>query len=200
MSENSKTEWPDGADGAVDEGFLERWSRRKSTARQGEALPEPAEETASVADDAGELVTADEETSGDDPAGQSDAAAVPELPPIESLHEDSDYSVFMASGVSQDVRQQALRKLFQSPKFNVRDGLDDYDLDYSNPEPLGNIVTAEMRRRMLDGLKRLAGVDEDDEIAAESLAMSSEADEAPEPDEAPTQAEADADDEPPATS
>jgi len=85
------------------------------------------------------------------------------LPPIESLGADSDYSAFLSSDVSADVQRKALRKLFQSPKFNVRDGLDDYDLDFTNPEPLGNIVTAEMRHRMRIELEKLAGLDEDAE-------------------------------------
>ncbi len=68
-----------------------------------------------------------------------------DLPDLDELGEDSDYSMFMAKGVSREKRQAALRKLFHSPKFNVTDGLDDYCEDFTKFEPLGGIVTAEMR-------------------------------------------------------
>jgi hypothetical protein len=151
-----------------DDDFLTRWSERKTMARQGVELPEP-EEDAGVAppvdsepdDDAGEAAA----------DGESAAAEPVELPPIESLDENSDYSPFLASGVSPDVRRDALRKLFHSPKFNVRDGLDDYDLDFTNPEPLGDIITAEMRHRMQVELERLAGLrDEEEEMPEEAVA------------------------------
>ncbi len=149
------------------EGFLTRWSRRKSEARKGETLSEPPDdpdvgpqEALQAPQDAlpaGERGVA----SPDDEEGQEDVAT--ELPPLESLDEDSDYSAFMGEDVPQDLRQKALKKLFHSPKFNVRDGLDDYDWDFSNPEPLGDIVTAEMRYRIERELERLAGLDEDEE-------------------------------------
>ena len=132
------------------EGFLSRWSQRKAMARDGVELPEAAEiPEPPQAETDGSSPPADEATAGE-------ALESPELPPLESLHEDSDYSAFLGKDVSPDLRQKALRKLFQSPKFNVRDGLDDYDLDFSNPEPLGDIVTAEMRYRIQAELERLA--------------------------------------------
>ena len=135
------------------EGFLSRWSQRKAMARDGVELPDepelpdlpPATEAAD-ADNAPATV--------DSEAG--DAEPPTELPPLESLDENSDYSAFLNKDVSPDLRQKALRKLFQSPKFNVRDGLDDYDWDFTNPEPLGDIVTAEMRYRIKAELERLA--------------------------------------------
>jgi hypothetical protein len=143
-----------------DEGFLTRWSERKSMARQGLEPPEPEEndgvppEAEGAAGDPADAATAE----------VADAAAEPvELPPLESLDEDSDYSPFLAAGVPSDVRRDALRKLFHSPKFNVRDGLDDYDLDFTNPEPLGDIITAEMRHRMQVELERLARLDEEND-------------------------------------
>ena len=183
------------------EAFLTRWSRRKALSREGVELPEPDDE-----------VAADSESPyGDSPRGNGDEmqgavepadapAQAPELPPIESLGEDSAYSAFLASDVPADLQRKALRKLFQSPKFNVRDGLDDYDLDFSSPEPLGDIVTAEMRRRLRAELERLAelgddegAVDEDGQEAApapETVAESNE----PEP-----PADSEPDDDEPAT-
>jgi hypothetical protein len=85
------------------------------------------------------------------PEAAADAAAVlrdEDLPPIASLDEDSDYRPFLSSGVSEHLRQAALRKLFHTPKFNIVDGLDDYADDYRVFTPLGDIVTADMRHRM----------------------------------------------------
>jgi hypothetical protein len=151
------------------EGFLSRWSQRKAMARDGVELPDEPElpEQPPVID----------ATAVDDPPAEvepAEAEAPTELPPLESLDENSDYSAFLNKDVPSDLRQKALRKLFQSPKFNVRDGLDDYDWDFSNPEPLGNIVTAEMRYRIKAELERLArkALEEDatDETAVVAVA------------------------------
>ncbi len=127
----------------------------------------------------------------DDEAARAPAATPPELPPLESLGEDSDYSAFMGEGVPQDLRQKALK--FHSPKFNVRDGLDDYDWDFTNPEPLGDIVTAEMRYRIERELERLAGLDDDAEKPEDAPAVA--AVEAGQHDEADDREDPEADDE-----
>lgn len=71
-----------------------------------------------------------------------------DMPPLESLGPDSDYREFLSKAVSPELRRAALRKLFSSSKFNVTDGLDDYAEDYTRHAPLGEIVPAEMRRRL----------------------------------------------------
>ena len=38
-----------------------------------------------------------------------------------------------------------MRHVFSQPKYNVRDGLDDYDDDYTKFEPLGDTVTSDMK-------------------------------------------------------
>lgn len=117
-----------------DEGFLSRWSRRKQ-----QAIEEPSE-------------AADEETS--ELAGQAAEQAPSEevyqptdedMPPLESLNEDSDYSGFMSPKVSDGLRRLALRKLFHSSSFNIVDGLNDYDEDFTNFAKLGDIVTCDMK-------------------------------------------------------
>ena len=161
--------------------FLARWSRRKTEARTGVELPEPEADHEPAADDAADSVSAatSEPVEHSEDLPDNPAEATPELPSIDSLDENSDYSAFLSSDVSADVQRKALRKLFQSPKFNVRDGLDDYDLDFTNPEPLGNIITAEMRHRMRIELEKLAGLDEDAEDVEdkETVAAAIEADE-----------------------
>ena len=152
-----------------DEGFLTRWSERKAMARQGVELPEP--EGHAVVPPEGRSETGDEADEAAATGESADTVAEPvELPPLDSLDEDSDYSPFLAAGVSPDVRRDALRKLFHSPKFNVRDGLDDYDLDFTNPEPLGDIITAEMRHRIQVELERLARLDEESDDSDDAVA------------------------------
>ena len=153
------------------EGFLERWSRRKALSQKGEALPEPEDDATPQGGDVPEAGAAADEAPEEQGGEGATPDAVPELPPLETLSEDSDYSAFMGEGVPADLKQEALRKLFHSPKFNIRDGLDDYDWDLSKPEPLGDIVTAEMRYRIERELERLAGLDEDQEAPAETPAL-----------------------------
>ncbi len=61
---------------------------------------------------------------------QGPAAPADACPAIEDIQENDDVSRFLCADVSEDVRRQALRTLFHKPKFNRRDGLDDYDEDY----------------------------------------------------------------------
>jgi len=164
MSETPRKEQP--AQDADSEDFLSRWSRRKTQAHKGAAeadvaaMPKPVS-APPVDPDSAQLSPPEV---GDDAAADAGTADVPavELPPIEALDENSDYSAFMQSGVPADMQRKALRKLFTSPKFNVRDGLDDYDLDFSNPQPLGSIITAEMRRRVQQELERMMAGETDD--------------------------------------
>ena len=122
----------------AEEPFLARWSRRKRQAREG------------IEEGAAEPVEAESAPAGSAPAEPAPAEpqALPELPDIESLGEESDYSAFMASGVDESLRRKALRKLFSSPKFNVLDGMDDYCEDFTRWAPLGDVVTADMRHHL----------------------------------------------------
>lgn len=124
-----------------EEGFFRRWSSRKRRARRGEAeesVPAPPSEKAKP-DQVGES------TESDEPERVLTDA---DMPAIESLNEDSDYSPFMSPGVSDALRKLALRKMFLSSKYNFTDGLDDYADDFTKFAPLGNIVTADMRHQM----------------------------------------------------
>lgn len=70
-----------------------------------------------------------------------------DMPAIETLDASSDFSGFMAPGVSAKLRKLALKKLFAGAGFNIRDGLDDYDDDFTNFEPLGDIITWDMQQQ-----------------------------------------------------
>jgi Protein of unknown function (DUF3306) len=138
------------------EPFLARWSRLKQDARtQGASGSEsdPGAEGGPAAAPAAPLP---------DPAPEPGSKLLTDedMPPVESLTDDGDYSGFLSAGVSELLRRKALRRLFSSSKFNVTDGLDDFAEDYTGFAPLGDVVTADMKHRMerlLDELGSNAG-------------------------------------------
>jgi ferredoxin len=95
-----------------------------------------------------------------EPASASDRESA--LPPLDSLDEKSDFSVFLSPGVSEEQCKSALRKLFHSQILAQRDGLDDYDDDYRSFKPIGDTVTAHARHQM-ERLSRDSGSRDADE-------------------------------------
>jgi hypothetical protein len=60
------------------------------------------------------------------------ATTAPELPSLTELNKDSDFTPFLRAGVPEGVHREALRALWRSdPVFAFRDGLTDYDDDYT---------------------------------------------------------------------
>ena len=96
---------------------LQRWSRIKREAKaekskeaERQPAPSPAKTAAITPAARSEPVKSEEQKKIDD--------IVKDLPPIESLGKDSDYTLFMREGVPEDMRQAALRKLWRSdPAF-----------------------------------------------------------------------------------
>ena len=122
------------------EGPLRRWARRRrEVAREEEEAADESAQAPDVREPDGEAPEA--------VAVEEKVLADADMPPLESLHEDSDYSGFLSPGVSEGLRRRALRKLFMSAVFNVRDGLDDYDDDFTSFEPLGDVVTSDMKHQ-----------------------------------------------------
>ncbi len=152
---------PAGAAPDADEGrsFLERWSRLKSQSRAAARQDDPSAERDS--ERAPMPAAVDAEQPGDTA-----------MPPLDSLTADSDYSAFFSPRVSAELRRTALRKLFHSAKFNVCDGLDDYCRDYTRFEPLGDVLTADMRHQIERAAKAAlaaqAAADGHDEAVAEA--------------------------------
>ncbi len=68
-----------------------------------------------------------------------------DMPSIESLTANSDVSPFFNKGVSKALRQAALKHVFSLPVYNIRDGLNDYDEDFTTFEPLGDTITCDMK-------------------------------------------------------
>ena len=129
------------------EGRLSRWSRRKQQTTEKTRKEDLALEGAQQNQVGNEL----EVLAGEDQQQQEVQQPVltdDDMEPVEELTEDSDYSKFMSPGVSDELRNLALRKMFHAPIFNIRDGLDEYDGDYTSFEKLGDIITADMRHQM----------------------------------------------------
>jgi len=93
-------------------------------------------------------------------------APPPELPPVDKLTLDSDYTVFFHPKVDEKLRRAALKKLFGDPHFNVMDGLDVYIDDYSKSDPL----PAEMLAQLKHGQQILAWARENTEKTATETA------------------------------
>lgn len=134
---------------AEPEQFLARWSRLKRRTRDGAVAPRAA---AAVPG----LVPAE-------PAPEAPPAEAPalELPSIESLTKDSDYTVFLRPGVAEDLRNLALRKLYESdPVFANLDGLLEYGEDFGEPFRTAGVIATAYRV-----LKGMPGGDEEEEAA-----------------------------------
>ena len=150
------------------EGPLARWSRLKrrsrsaGSGRRGGAAPvtvanvDPGFPAASVPGgtrgvsprlrDGGDAPAAPEggvpavAPGEDTPAGED---AAKDLPPIDGLGKDSDYTPFLGEGVPEKLARAAMRKLWRSdPIFAFRDGLDDYDEDFTIIETIVKAVTS----------------------------------------------------------
>lgn len=154
------------------EPFLARWARRKEAVRQSEHEDGQVSEEALAGDDAPLVESDDASPAADEPERVLTDA---DMPDIESLTPDSDVSGFFSPGVSEALRKKALRKLFHTSRFNVKDGLDDYDDDYTLLQPLGDTVPWDMKRqqeRLEERRRRAAEAANDDHI--ESLEQTSE--------------------------
>jgi len=118
--------------------FLERWSRlkRRADAPQPAAPPAPLPAPPAPTAEASAVPAA--------PAHRPDTA--PELPPVETLGLDSDFTAFLREEVSESLRRAALKKLFSDPHFNRMDGLDIYIDDYSVADPIPPDVMERLRQ------------------------------------------------------
>ncbi|PTP99208.1 DUF3306 domain-containing protein [Vibrio splendidus] len=138
--------------------FFSRWSQRKLD----ESTDEPLEVEQTL--EAPALTSSDSssEVSPADLSSEMEAAAPQSLEsdaletneeihasdvqdPAPEATEDLSVAQLLVSEASESVKKAALRKLFLSEEFNVRDGLDDYDDDYSNLKSLSEGVAETLR-------------------------------------------------------
>ena len=133
-------------------GFLGRWARRKNDALLGNPLTEPTPHTppaplpmvvpvAGLADGQAEVV-----------AKTDESLPTLSLDDVKLLTKDSDFKPFMAQNVGPDVRNAAMKKLFEDPHFNIMDGLDIYIDDYSISEPIPESMLRQMASAKFLGL------------------------------------------------
>jgi hypothetical protein len=136
-----------------DEGFVSRWSRLKQRARDDKApVAEPPQPALPVETGADEGKTPAEKPAEKD----KKPFDISELPSVDSLTKDSDYSGFMRAEVPEDLRQKALRRLWASdPVLSAPEVLDMHNLDYNNvpifPEGLKTLYR--VGQGMLDSLE-----------------------------------------------
>lgn len=137
------------------EGVFARWSRLKIESRaQSQGNTASIDRVSQLPPD--EL---NEAALAKGPLAEAEPAPIltdRDMPDLDTLDEDSDYSMFMNPGVSDALRKLALKKMFHAPLFNIRDGLDEYDEDFTSFEALGDIVTCDMKHQLeLEAQKKL---------------------------------------------
>ena len=133
--------------------FFSRWSQRKLDESTDEPLEaqQTLEETELTSSDSSFEVSPEMEAAAPQSL-ESDALETNEevnasdvQDPAPEATEDLSVAQLLVSEASESVKKAALRKLFLSEEFNVRDGLDDYDDDYSNLKSLSEGVAETLR-------------------------------------------------------
>ena len=168
----------------AEDGFLQRWSRRKASL--GVSVPDgppnthPAQPPKAApaiggvqAPDAliskagqqplntppSALAPAPGRAQPSEP--HTDPQPAPSLADTEALTPASDFRPFMGQGVAPEVKNAAMKKLFADPHFNVMDRMDIYIDDYSQPDPLPLAML-----RQMNGAKFLNLFEEEDKDKA----------------------------------
>jgi hypothetical protein len=138
MAGKHRHDSPDADTGAS--GFLARWSARK---RAGVPVDDVQRNAAAALD-----------VQRTETGKPGKVLTDQDMPPLESLDEGSDYSGFLSPGVSDALQRLALRKLFSAARFQVRDGLDDYDTDYNRLLPLPRVLAGVSQDALTQQLQR----------------------------------------------
>ena len=133
--------------------FFSRWSQRKLDESTDES--QETEQTLEITESSSEISSGQSNASSEIEQVDTEAstettlssAGAEEATDVQGLAPEEDVSVaqLLVSEASESVKKAALRKLFLSEEFNVRDGLDDYDDDYSNLKSLGEGVADTLR-------------------------------------------------------
>ncbi len=173
------------------EGFLSRWSQRKQAVEQASVEPTEAPQALDGAREEG-AEHLPEPAAVDSTTGEATKVDPADLPDIDSLDADSDFTVFMDKGVPEAVTRRALRRLWRlDPVFGHLDGLNDYDLDYTDAATVvENLKTIyQVGKGMVledeDGeTEDTAAADDAEGEASENVAAP---DETPQPDDMPAE-------------
>jgi len=76
------------------------------------------------------------------PAKQADEKPAPQLPTVDKLTPESDFSGFMHPKVEDALRRAALKKLFSDPHFNLPDPFEPFSGDWTVGEPMSEEMVA----------------------------------------------------------
>ena len=135
------------------QGFLGRWSRLKQEAEKEKSVPQ---------------ATASSERP-------------PELPPVDRLTPDSEFSGFMHPKVSDALRRAALKKLFADPHFNIPDPFEPFSGDWTVGEPISEemLATLNQARTLLFSDKDQQKEEEQKPLAGEQPEKSAKKDDEP---------------------
>ncbi len=147
-----------------DDGFVGRWSRLKRQSADDPVETPPAMQPPGIDGPASELELTDQD-----------------MPPLENLTAESDFTPFLSPKVSESLRRLALRKLFHDDAFNLCDGLDDYAEDFTGFSGMAGLVTADMKYQLERLLQKEWGEGVEDTIPADeaTLAAATAAEDAP---------------------
>jgi hypothetical protein len=164
--------------------FLARWSRRKIEAAavapsaplaplapnaSGSHLAAVPPEVGSTGASSSAVAVAGEdrpEARHPEPISSAGPQVNRDLPPIDSLTYQADFSPFMARDVDPGLRNQAMKKLFADPhyRFGEMDKLDIYIDDYSKSDP----IPLDMLRQMYQA-KSLFLFDDEEKTSPHAL-------------------------------
>jgi hypothetical protein len=126
-----------------DDGFLSRWSKRKTQVQHGVPVAPEAPVEVPVAAPLAPVARAAPVDAAAPPPEQ--ATPSPTLDDVAALTKDSDFKRFVAPDVDPGVKNAAMKKLFASdPQFNVMDGLDVYIDDYNKFEPVPESIVRQL--------------------------------------------------------
>jgi hypothetical protein len=150
---------------AEDQGFLERWSKRKRAARAAEVPAVAAAERAE--EPPAEPLEAEAAAPEIDPA---------DLPAIESIKTGADIQAFLQKGVPKALRQAALRRLWSAdPTIREFREVADYDWDFNAPG-YGALLPGDdpkaVAEKLFAAMRRARAVTEQPAAAAEPRATS----------------------------
>lgn len=127
---------------------LSRWSRRKREASLASSAEAEAA-TSPIASAAPSVPAA---------ATSTGAPAASELPSVDSLGFDADFTAFLRPEVDEKLKRAALKQLFRDPRFNLMDGLDVYIDDYTKADPIAPDVLQGLLQRGFSAIASPAAV------------------------------------------
>lgn len=151
--------------------FISRWSKRKLEEASSEGHDPNDDLNANERSDLERVQTEATYLNSDEGSMEEadvEEANVTDTAAEESKPEEMSIANLLVSEASESVKKAALRKLFLSEEFNVRDGLDDYDDDYSNLKSMSEGVAETLRDWVKEKADEAPSIDETYTTVAET--------------------------------